>query len=71
MPTWLNYTVRRWVYGVAVAALPLLTLYGVISESEAPLWVAVIGSIFVPGLAFVNTNEGSDDYTEARRAADE
>lgn len=48
---------RRWIYGVAVPALPLLVAYGVIDESKASLWAAVLGTIFVPALALRNTKD--------------
>lgn len=47
--------VRAWIYGVAIAALPLLIGYGLLSETDAALWAAVVGAILVPGLAFANT----------------
>lgn len=48
-------TTRRYIYGVAVAVLPLLIAYGIIEEHTAPLWVAALGSILVPGMAWSNT----------------
>ena len=42
---------RRWIYGAAIAVLPLLIAYGVIDDSTAALWAAVIGAVLVPGLA--------------------
>lgn len=47
--------VRRWIYLAALAGLPLLVFYGIISKESAPLWVAFIGAILVPGLAAANT----------------
>lgn len=46
---------RAWIYRVSVLALPLLVAYGAISEQKAPLWAALLGGIFVPGLAAINT----------------
>ena len=54
MDRFLPADVRRWVYGVAIVAMPLLVFYGVVSESAAPLWVAAVGGILVPGLAVAN-----------------
>lgn len=45
--------VRRWIYGIAVAALPLLIVYGVLDEQAAALWAGVIGATLVPGLAAI------------------
>ena len=50
---------RRWVYGIAVAAVPLLVAYGVIAESDAALWVGLAGAVLgtgVPALAAANTD---------------
>lgn len=35
---------RKWLYAVAVAVVPLLVLYGAISQESAPLWMAVIAA---------------------------
>lgn len=52
---------RRWVYGVAVAVVPLLIAYGILQEEHAPLWVALIGAVFVPGMAWANTTSSHKD----------
>jgi hypothetical protein len=48
--------VRGWIYRVAVAAVPLLTAYGVINEAQAALWLGALGSLFGFGLAAMNTS---------------
>ena len=48
-------TTRRYIYGVAVAALPLLISWGAVSEQDAPLWAGVAAAVLVPGLALKNT----------------
>lgn len=65
-----SWKTRRWIYGIALAVLPLLTFYGIISETAAPLWAAIVGAILVPSLALVNTDEHSDTV-EPRRALEE
>lgn len=52
---WLTPSVRRWIYGIALALLPILTAYGVLQEAHAPLWASLVGSILVPGLALAHT----------------
>lgn len=52
--------VRRWIYGVAIAALPLLIGFGVITEADAPLWAALVGAILVPSLAVKNVEKAPD-----------
>lgn len=53
-----NPLARKWVYGVALAVVPLLTAYGLVSEELAPLWVSLVSAVLVPGLALANTPGG-------------
>ncbi|EEH64398.1 hypothetical protein HMPREF0044_0135 [Gleimia coleocanis DSM 15436] len=46
---------RRWTYGIATATVPLLVVYGVLEESVAPLWLALVGQIFATGTAYLHT----------------
>ena len=63
MRDWLsNREHRKWIYGVCLAAVPILVLYGVIDESAAPLWIALIGALVAPSLALANmTPPGPSD----------
>lgn len=45
---------RKWLYGVALTIVPLLVAYGAISESVAPLWIALLGSLLAPSLALTH-----------------
>lgn len=54
-----NPQARKWIYGVALAVVPLLTAYGLISETTAPLWVSLVSAVLVPGLALANTPPSS------------
>lgn len=48
---------RKWLYSVAVAVVPLLVLYGAISQESAPLWLAVIAAflgVAAPAMALRN-----------------
>ena len=45
---------RKWLYGIAMTAVPLLVVYGVVSEEAAPLWVALAGSFLAPTLALTH-----------------
>lgn len=58
-----NPQVRKWVYGVALAVVPLLTAYGLVSEELAPLWVSLVSAVLVPGLALANTPGPGDGET--------
>lgn len=48
---------RRYVYGIATAALPLLIALGYVTENLAPLIVGVVGAVLVPDLARRNVND--------------
>lgn len=69
--------VRRYIYGVSLAAIPLLVALGIIEENIAPLIVALVGAIVAPGLALANMTPDSephphwDDEAEAELAEDE
>jgi hypothetical protein len=54
--------IRRWVYGVAIAAIPLLVAFGIIEESQAPLWVALVAAVIAPGLALANVTPDDDGH---------
>lgn len=48
----LTPAVRRWIYGLAIAALPLLIYFGLVEPEAAPLWAAFV-------VALLNVNEDS------------
>ena len=52
--------VRKWIYGVALAGIPLLVAFGIIEESQAPLWVAFVAAVIAPGLALANMAPDDD-----------
>jgi hypothetical protein len=59
---YLTRGVRKWLYGVSLTAVPLLVAYGVLEESAAPLWIALIGSVLAPTLALTHlTPEGDEE----------
>lgn len=37
--------VRRWLYGIAAAAAPLVTVYGLVTDEQAVLWLNLAGAI--------------------------
>lgn len=51
MTDFLPPAVRSWLYGVALAVLPLLVVAGLVTEAEAPLWAVLVGAVLVPGVA--------------------
>lgn len=50
MNKYLTPNVRRWIYGVCVAALPLLIYFGLVEPEAAPLWLAFV-------VAFLNVQD--------------
>jgi hypothetical protein len=39
---YLTPTVRRYIYGAALALLPVLVFYGLVDVKAAPLWAAFV-----------------------------
>jgi len=68
-PAWLTPAVRKWLYGIAVVVMPLLITYGVLSAEQAPLWLAIVGAVLVPGLAFANTDTSTPNGMPGAEAA--
>lgn len=48
---------RRYLYGVAKYAVPLLIALGYLTESLAPLILALLGAILVPEVAGRNVSD--------------
>lgn len=52
--------VRRWLYQVATAAVPLLVTYGIIDQQTAPLWIALAASVTATATAALHTPRSGD-----------
>lgn len=64
----LDQKTRGYIYRVAMAAMPILVIYGVVSPDEAAVWVGLVAALLsfgVPTLAAANTPVRDDDATEA------
>lgn len=48
---------RKWLYGVLIGAIPILTYYGVVEDEIVPHFVAMISASLGFSLATVNTKE--------------
>lgn len=57
--SWLTPEVRRYVYGIVGAAVAVLVGYQALSTEHAALWIALAGSILLPGLALAHTDTGT------------
>lgn len=56
---------RRWLYGVAIAAVALAAAYGLITEETGALWVAVVAALLgLPVAAGNVTNAGAEPPAE-------
>lgn len=49
-------TTRAWIYRVLLALQPIVVAYGLVTETEAVLWVGVVSAVLGTGLAAVNTS---------------
>ena len=58
--SWLTPAVRRWVYGIITAAVPLLVVYGIIEAATAPLWLALAASVLGTATALAHTPTGGE-----------
>ena len=63
----LTPTVRRWLYGIAAAVAPLVTVYGIVTDQQAVLWLNLAGALLFT-MAVGNTpsrpaeqQEGADE----------
>ncbi len=50
MKRYLTPAVRRWMYRIALAALPVLVFYGLVDVMAAPLWLVLV-------VALLNVND--------------
>jgi hypothetical protein len=46
---------RKYLYGVSVAAIPILVLVGWTSDELAVALIGLANAVFIGGLAFANT----------------
>lgn len=51
---------RRWAYGVAAAAAPLATVYGLVTDQQAVLWLNLAGALLFT-MAVGNTPSRPDE----------
>lgn len=70
---WLTPTVRAWAYSVVIAIIAILGGYGVITDTLAPLWVALAAALLGQGAALAHTpkrvsgDDSGDSYAPAHR----
>lgn len=54
--------VRKWIYGIATAALAVLGVYGLVTGAQIAAWAGLAAA--VTGLATVNTGPASPGRVE-------
>lgn len=54
---------RQWLYGIVLAAVPILVIYGVVTQEDAALWAALIAAILGQGTAFTAVAKQRKDGT--------
>lgn len=53
--SWLTPQVRAWIYGIITALVPILTIYGIIDQNAAPLWLSLAASVLGTATALAHT----------------
>lgn len=64
---------RRWVYGIVIAALPILAGFGILGPDDAPMWVALAAAVLgvsSTSLAAANVGAEPERYVGQHRKAD-
>ena len=59
----LNPTNRKWLYGITIAVIAVLTGYDVITADKAPLWLALAAAVLgvvAPAVAIKHVPEADD-----------
>ncbi|MFF5793669.1 hypothetical protein ACFY5D_16610 [Paeniglutamicibacter sp. NPDC012692] len=59
---------RKWIYGIATAAIPLLIGYGALTAATGGLWLVLVGAILGVGtnsLASANTKPEAQPLEES------
>ena len=60
--------VRRWLYGIAAAAAPLATAYGLVTEQQAVLWLNLAGAVlFIMAVGNTPSPATEDEDTEGEQ----
>lgn len=58
--SWLTPQVRAWLYGIITAAVPILTVYGIVDQTTAPLWLSLAASVLATSTALVHTPKAAE-----------
>lgn len=58
---WLTPQLRAWLYGITTALVPLLTIYGIVDQATAPLWIALSASVLGTSTALMHTPRADNE----------
>ena len=58
---WLTPQLRAWLYGITTALGPLLTIYGIVDQATAPLWIALAASGLGTSTALMHTPRADNE----------
>jgi len=65
--TALTPAVRKWIYGIVAAGIPILVIFGTVAAEDIQVWLnfaaAVLG-LGAAGLALPNTPTSTDDASK-------
>lgn len=57
---------HKYIHGIALAVLPIITAAGILTEQTAALWATLLGAILVPWVALEDNHsaelESRDSY---------
>lgn len=63
---------RKYIHGIALACLPIITAAGMMTENMAALWATLIGAILVPWVALEDNHSAElENVEEYQRGLDE
>ena len=63
---------RKWIHGIALAFLPIITATGILTEQNAALYATLIGAILVPWVALEDNHSAElETVEEYQRGLDE
>lgn len=49
---------RKWLYGVSMATIPVLVVFGWVDDNAAPAILGLVNAVFIGGLAMSNVPKG-------------
>lgn len=57
--------VRRWLYGVCLALVPVAVIYGILTDEEAAVWLGLAGALLSSATAITHVQDERQAYDDA------